>query len=54
MTEWEMLVAQFLNIGGIVQRMDFLEYAPGLRGVVATEDIPKGYMIMFVPEDFLI
>ena len=54
MTEKEMLVAQVLSIGGIDERMDFHEFEPGFRGVVATEDIPEGDLIMFVPEDFLI
>ena len=39
MTEREMLVAQMIAVGGIVDKADLQEIAPGFRGVVATKDI---------------
>ena len=54
MTEKEMLVAQVLNIGGFVEKIDFHEFAPGFRGIVATEDIAESSIVMFIPEEFLI
>ena len=45
----EMLVAQLLNAGGFIDGIDFHEFAPGFRGLIATKDFEQDDLLLFIP-----
>ena len=52
--KWDMLKAQFLNEGGVMQKLDIHEFSPNNRGLMAVEDIEDGDLLMFIPDHYLL
>ena len=48
------MIEQILSYGGHINKVEMKEYAPGINGMIATEDIYKGDNIVYIPRTFLI
>lgn len=48
------MIEQILAYGGEINKVELREYAPGVNGMVATEDIYKGDLVAYIPREFFI